>query len=164
MILAAVVACGGAGGGDNPGAKNAVRAGPSESGPSIGELAAAQGGLGALGGAGNREDGGATGIEIAMGVGLRAFEVDRKSPVKLDGVLREWPDRTTAGETIAGKTDDLGLAVAVQYDDARIYVGAEVTDPRLARTAAHAETDDHVSMTIAFPVGRGALKAYEIGL
>src|SRR6185295_536688 len=32
------------------------------------------------------------------------------------------------------------------------------------RTSAHAETDDHVSMTLAFPSGRGALKAYEIGI
>jgi hypothetical protein len=99
-----------------------------------------------------------------MGGALRAEEVDRKNPVKLDGVLKEWPERMNAGETLGGKTDGLSFAVAVQYDDARIYVGAEVGDPKLARTAQHAENEDHVSMTIAFPSGRGSLKAYEIGL
>ena len=48
-------------------------------------------------------------------------------------------------------------------DDAKLYVGAEITDPQLTRTARIGESDDHVSMTLAFPAGRGGLKAYEIG-
>ncbi len=130
---------------------------------SIGDLAAAQGGLASLGGAGNREDG-STGVEVAFGGALHAEDVDRKNPVKLDGVLKEWPARSAAKETLSGVTDGLALAVAVQMDDAKLYVGAEVTDPNLARTARHGDSDDHVSMTLSFPAGRGGLKAYEIGL
>ncbi len=162
MFFAAVFACGGGAGGEK--AKTAAADEADGGDPSIGDIAAAQGGLASLGGAGNREDGGATGIEIAMGVGLRAYTTDRKKRVKLDGLLDEWPERTAASETIAGKTDDLSFSVAIEYDAERLYVAGEVGDPRLARTAAHAETDDHVSMTIAFPSGRGALKAYEIGM
>ncbi|MBX3188223.1 MAG: hypothetical protein KF819_14470 [Labilithrix sp.] len=159
--LVGLIACGGGAPAKSPdGASDASKR---EAHESIGDLAAAKGGIAALGGAGNREDGG-TGVEVAMGAALHAVEVDRKSPVKLDGVLKEWPARTPAGETVGGRVDGLGLAVAVQYDDAKIYVGAEVTDSQLTRTAAHAENDDHVSMVLAFPSGRGALKGYEIGL
>ncbi len=129
---------------------------------SIGEAAAAQGGLAALGGAGNREDG-ATGVEVALGGPLHIEDVDKKAPIKLDGVLKEWPARYSAKESLSGKTDGLGLAVAVLSDDARLYVGAEIADPSLARTSRHGDADDHVSMTLAFPAGRGGLKAYEIG-
>ncbi|MGC1404266.1 MAG: DUF302 domain-containing protein, partial [Thermodesulfobacteriota bacterium] len=44
-------------------------------------LGAAQGGIAALGGAGNREGGGATGIEIAMSGALHADDVDKARPV-----------------------------------------------------------------------------------
>ena len=68
-----------------------------------------------------------------------------------------------AKESLSGKTDGLALAVGVQMDDAKLYVAAEITDAQLTRTAKHGENDDHVSMTLAFPSGRGGLKAYEIG-
>lgn len=129
---------------------------------SIADLAAAQGGLPSLGGGGNRE-GGATGAEVAMRGPLAAEPVDPKTPVKLDGVLREWPLRSAAKETLSGNTGGLGLAVAVQYDDAKLYLGGEITDPNLVRGKAHGPGDDHVVMTLAFPAGRGAFKAYEIG-
>lgn len=162
IYLAAVLAaCGGGAGAGS--AKNPSADGAKKDEPSIGELAAAQGGLAALGGAGNREEG-STGIEVAMGGALRAEEVDKKSPVKLDGVLKEWPERSAANETLSGTTSALSFSVGVQYDDAKLYIAAEVTDPQLARTSAHGENEDHVSMTLAFPSGRGALKAYEIGL
>lgn len=131
---------------------------------SIADVAAAQGGIAMLGGAGNREEGGATGVEIAMNGVLRAEPIDKASPVKLDGVLKEWHERVDAKERVSGKTDDLSFGAAVAYDEARIYVAAEVSDPRLSRTRAHGASDDHVSFAIAFPAGRGALKAYEIGL
>lgn len=161
-LVAGAAACGGGAGGGR-GARSADGDGGDGHKESIGDLAAAQGGLAALGGAGNREEG-ATGIEAAMTGALRADEVDRKAPVKLDGILKEWHDRVAAKETLSGKTDGLGLSVSVQYDDARLYVAGEVSDPKLARTAAHGDKDDHVSMVIAFPQTRGALKGYEIGL
>jgi hypothetical protein len=165
--LAAVCGAGcGGGAGSGADAKSAGGgAGAGDAaGASIGELAAAQGGLAALGGAGNREEG-ATGIEVAMGGGaLRADAIDRKSRVKLDGVLKEWPDRAAASETISGSTGGLSLAVAVQYDDARLYLGGEVSDPKLARTSQHAEHDDHLVFLVAFPSSRGALAAYAVGV
>jgi hypothetical protein len=161
LPLVVLLGCGGAKSPDSA-ATGASRNGgdPHES---IGDMAAAQGGLAALGGNGNREDG-STGVEVAFGGTLHIEDVDKKSPMKLDGLLKEWPVRSPARETLAGTTDGLALAVAVQMDDAKLYVGAEVTDPNLARSARHGESDDHVSMTLAFPAGRGGLRAYEIGL
>jgi hypothetical protein len=132
---------------------------------SIADLAARQGGLAALGGAGNREE--STGIEAAMGgagATLHAPEVDKAHPVKLDGVLKEWPARSPAKETISGKTERLTLDVGIQYDDAKLYVAAEIGDTNLVRSQKHGDADDRVVFTIAFPAGRGVLKAYEIGL
>ena len=129
---------------------------------SIADLAASQGGLASLGGGRNGEVG--TGTEAAMSGPLRAEQVIKGSPVKLDGLLKEWHARSAATESIRGKTDGLAFKVAVQYDDAKIYVGAEVDDKDLVRTKKLAETEDHATFTIAFPAGRGALKAYEIGL
>lgn len=159
-----LVACGGG----TPDPKSPTGSGGKGSGTgekhdSIADLAAAQGGLASLGGAGNREDGGSTGVEVAMGATLHAAEVDKNAAVKLDGVLKEWPARVAAKESLSGKTDGLGLAIAVQYDADKLYVGGEIADSALTRTSKHAEHDDHVSMTLAFPAGRGALKAYEIG-
>jgi hypothetical protein len=162
LPLVILVACGGAAKAPDSAVNGASRTG-GEAHESIGDMAAAQGGLAALGGNGNREDG-ATGVEVAFGGTLHIEDVDKKSPMKLDGVLKEWPVRSPARETLSGTTDGLALAVAVQMDEAKLYVAAEVTDPNLARSARHGDSDDHVSMTLAFPAGRGALKAYEIGL
>jgi hypothetical protein len=155
LSILGLAACGAAG----PRATDA----PKARAESIGDVAGAQGGLSSLGAAGNHDDG-ATGVEIAFGGALRADDVDPKSPVKLDGLLREWPPRAVARESQAGKTADLALGVAVQMDEAKLYVAAEVTDPGLARTARHGPADDHVSMTLAFPSGRGGLRAYAVGL
>jgi len=156
-----LAACGGGGGGAAKG-PDSSSGGGGEKHESIGDAVAAQGGLASLGGAGNREEG-STGAEVAFGGSLHVENVDPKSPVKLDGVLKEWPARTRASEKLSGKTDGLELGVSTQMDDAKLYVGAEITDPRLARSSRHGESDDHVSMTLAFPAGRGGLKAYEIG-
>src|SRR5690606_392726 len=129
---------------------------------SIGELAAQQGGLAALGGAGNREDDG-TGTEVAFSGPLRAETISKKSPPKLDGMLKEWHARSPATETISGNTDGRGLDVAVQASDDTLWIAAEIADAKLTRSGKAAPGDDHVTMTIAFPSGRGVLKAYEIG-
>lgn len=129
---------------------------------SIGDLAASQGGLAALGGAGNREEGG-EGIEVTMTGPLRLETLSTKSPPKLDGLLKEWHARTPERERMSGKTDGLGLDVAVQAGDETLWFAAEIADATLTRSAKHDGGEDHVTMTIAFPSRRGALKAYEIG-
>jgi len=165
-VIGAVVALSGCGdGGSKPTSKSPKGASSSRSndkGPSIGDIAASQGGIAALGGGGNREEG--TGVESAMTGPLRAEEVDKKKPVKLDGVLKEWHKRSAATETVSGSVDGIAFEVAMLYDDTKIYIAGEIQDPKLARSSKHGGEEDHVSMTIAFPAGRGALKAYEIGL
>lgn len=161
--LVVLAACGG-GAGNREGAKSpgGEEAKKTDDVGSIAELAQQQGGIGALGGAGNREEG-STGSEVSFSGAFAAMEAEKKTPVKVDGVLKEWSPRAHAKETVAGKTDGLSLDVGVMYDDAKLYVAAEVGDPKGSRSGKHAENEDHVSMTIAFPAGRGALKAYEVG-
>jgi hypothetical protein len=161
LLATTAIACGG--GGAPPSTAESAKSGAGSDHESIGDMAAAQGGLASLGGAGNREEG-STGVEVAFSGALHIEEVDRKAPMKLDGVLKEWPARSAAKESLSGKTDGLAMGVAVQMDDAKLYVAAEISDPNLARTAKHGDADDHVSMTLAFPSGRGGLRAYEIGL
>lgn len=157
-LLLTFVACGGGA----PEAKNATGgAAKDEAGPSIAEAAAEQGGLASLGGAGNREE--STGTEVAFAGPLRLERVSTKKPLKLDGVTSEWHARAPAKESLAGKTDDLSLDVAVQSSDDTLWLAAEIGDASLKRSTAYAMTDDHVTVVLAFPSGRGVLKAYEIG-
>jgi hypothetical protein len=160
ISLLALAACGGAGSGDAkaPAHDDGDKA---EKHESIGELAAEQGGLASLGGAGNREQ--SSGTEIAFAGPLRAETISKKSPPKLDGMVKEWHARSPAKETISGKTDGLGLDVAVQTGDDMLWVAAEIADAKLTRSTRYGDSEDHVTFTIAFPSGRGALKAYEIG-
>lgn len=169
MMVAFLAACGGGAGSGKQDPKTAAHADDDKKKKkkddvgSIGDLAASQGGIGALGGAGNREEG-STGSEVSFSGVFAAHEADKKTPVRIDGVLKEWSPRTPAKETVSGKTDALSLDVGVMYDDAKLYVAAEVVDPKASRSGKHAESEDHVSMTIAFPgAGRGQLKAYEVG-
>jgi hypothetical protein len=128
---------------------------------SIGQAAMEQGGLSMLGGAGNRDE--STGTEVAFAGPLRLETLSKKSPPKLDGLLKEWHARTPAKETIAGNVDSLGLDVAVQAGDDTLWLAAEITDAKLVRSPKYADNEDHVTLVLAFPSGRGALKAYEIG-
>ena len=157
VALSLLAACGGAPEAKAP-ANDAKADEPHES---IGDAVAAQGGLSMLGGAGNREE--STGTEVAFAGPLRLENLSKKKPLKLDGVVSDWHPRAPAKETIAGKTDNLSLDVAVQGGDDTLWLAAEIGDSSLKRSTSYAMTDDHVSVVLAFPSGRGALKAYEIG-
>ena len=156
ITFTTLAACGGA----KPDA-NAPKAG-TDPNDSIGQAAMEQGGLPMLGGAGNRDE--STGTEVAFAGPLRLETLSKKSPPKLDGVLKEWHARSPAKETIAGNVDNLGLDVAVQGGDDTLWLAAEITDSKLVRSPKYADNEDHVTMVLAFPSGRGVLKAYEIGL
>lgn len=165
LLIAACAACGGGAGAGKTDGKTANDVDDKKKHDdvgSIGDLASSQGGIGALGGAGNREEG-STGAEVSFSGAFAAHEVEKKTPVKIDGVLKEWPPRTPAKETLTGKTEGISLDVGVMYDDAKLYVAAEVVDPKGSRSGKHVESEDHVAMTIAFPAGRGQLKAYDVG-
>ncbi len=128
---------------------------------SIGDVAAREGGLTALGGGRNRDTSG--GFESAMMGPLIAEQLDKSFPVKFDGVLREWHGRVQAKTVISGNGDAAGLAAAIQYDESKIYLGVEVIDPRFSRTSQYKETEDHATFLIAFPTPSGP-KGYQVGL
>jgi len=146
VTLLLLAACGG----NAPPPKHAEA--PAIVDPSIGDTAVANGGIEGLGAP--------SGATYAAG-GLRADLLDKSNPVKMDGVIDEWPARTLASTVIKGSGDKLQFAVAIQYDASNIYVGAEVTDASFYRTSHFGEGEDHASLTLAFPQGGGA---YEIGL
>ena len=85
----------------------------------------------------------------AAAVSLRAALVDPKT-IKLDGVPKEWPGAwARLSETVQGKVGkpDLDAQVLVAYDDARVYVAADVTDDRLRAGG------DRIELALGFPGG-----------
>jgi hypothetical protein len=152
VALSLAAACAG-----TPSAKDAHSNGTDDI--SIGETAVANGGIGAFG----RSDA-AGASETTSGV-LRANLLDKDNPVKLDGVLDEWPARAPAKLVVKGTPGaDLAFAMAIQYDDRRMYLAGEVADDSFVRTARFAEGEDHASLTLAFPSGGGHFATYEVGL
>ncbi|HEX3345953.1 MAG TPA: hypothetical protein VHS09_15320 [Polyangiaceae bacterium] len=100
-------------------------------------------------------EGGGEAAEVTAD-GLRFEAVQKDHPVKLDGVLNEWPAMTKALVTGKGATRAT-LKVSLQYDDARLYVGADVTDP------AFQAGKDHVSLVFAVPSPGGSYTTYDVG-
>ncbi|WP_437630569.1 hypothetical protein [Sorangium sp. So ce854] len=87
---------------------------------------------------------------LAAGAPLAAPLVESKW-LKLDGVPKEWPVALTAlGTRVKGKPGkaDLSAQAAIAYDDARVYVAADVTDDALRGGA------DHVKLVLGFPGGK----------
>ena len=160
--LVVLPACGGASSSARP-AASAPGSQPSTAPDiSIGDTAVAQGGLDALGGGRNRSNAQLAGANTST---LRFDRVDKDSPVKLDGSLREWPARSGAKKVVSGDASKTAFAVALQYDDGHVYVGAEVGDAGFVRSSRFGETEDHAVLSLAFPVvSGGALAAYDVGL
>lgn len=129
---------------------------------SIGDLVAAQGGLASLGG-GTAELHG-RGNEAPLTGPLVAESQQAARPVKLDGMLREWGPRSPAKEQLAGTSTGSKLRVAVQYDEAHVFVAAEVDDATYVRTSKLGESEDHLWLTLAFPSGEGQLTAYDVAI
>lgn len=150
MSLAILASCGGAGGG--PGAATGGKGGASDS---IAELAARQGGFFQDG------DGQATGV--APGGAPGTLRMERiETPVKLDGVGREWPSRVAARVPVKGQAAAT-FSCSLQYDADRVWVMGEVSDATVVRTPHFAQTDDHASLIVAVP-GPAGLQATEIDL
>jgi hypothetical protein len=83
------------------------------------------------------------------------------STFHVDGTLREWGPVTMS---TLGEGADASMRYAVAYDANGLYVGAEVHDDRMVRTAHPGDTEDAIVLTLATP-GRGsALTATEIWL
>jgi hypothetical protein len=159
LFSSLLAACGGASGASGDSARSARDAKQAPE-VSIGDTALAQGGLDSLGGGHNR-----SAADAATGGALHLDHVTREQPVKMDGELREWPARVAAKTALKGDTARSAMAVSLQYDDAKIYVGAEIADDAFVRTSAFKETEDHAVLTLAFPVGNGGtLATYEVSL
>src|SRR5580704_2476341 len=96
LALTSLVACGGA---SKPAADatSASSGGPTAENVSIGDTAVAQGGLTSLGGGNNR-----SAAEVAAAMSLHFDRVDKDSPVKMDGSLREWSARAAAKKVVRG--------------------------------------------------------------
>jgi hypothetical protein len=81
--------------------------------------------------------------------------------IRIDGDLREWPAKMTIlGESHEGSSFDARAVIG--YDDANVYLALRVADKRIARTAQGSESEDHATLTLAFPRGRGEYSTYPV--
>src|SRR5580700_3873359 len=71
-------------------------------------------------------EGGGEAVEVTAD-GLRFESLQKDRPVKLDGVLNEWPAPAKATTVVKGAAK-VGLKIGLQYDETKLYVGAEVSD------------------------------------
>jgi hypothetical protein len=85
--------------------------------------------------------------------------------VRVDGDLREWPNKMTElGDTLSGSAGGgLRAAVTVGYDEASLYVVLKISDKHIERTAAAGPKEDHATLLLAFPHGRD-FNTYELEL
>ncbi len=85
--------------------------------------------------------------------------------VRIDGDLREWPNKMSElGDTLSGSGGgDPRAAVTVGYDEANLYVVLKIIDKHIVRTAAAGPNEDHATLLIAFPHGRD-FNTYELEL
>ena len=89
---------------------------------------------------------------------LRLERVSADKPVKLDGVLSEWPPLTPARVVVKGSDAKIAMKIALQYDDAKLYVGADIG------AGAFEAGRDHVSLVLAIPQPGAPYAAYNVDL
>lgn len=76
--------------------------------------------------------------------------------VRIDGDLREWPNKMTElGDTVQGSASggEPSAAVTIGYDETTVYVVMKVTDSRIVRTASAGANEDHATLYLYFPQG-----------
>jgi hypothetical protein len=100
-------------------------------------------------------EGGGSAVEVTAD-GLRFEGLDKERPIKLDGLLNEWPAPASATTVVSG-TPRAKLKISLQYDAARLYVGADVTDPSFQAGR------DHVQLVFAVPTPGGSYQGYDLG-
>jgi len=82
--------------------------------------------------------------------------------IRIDGDLREWPARMNGlNETLRGAGFEARTVVG--YDDDNLYLAMRVGDKRIARTGAAGPNEDHATLALAFPKGRGYV-TYQIAV
>ena len=85
--------------------------------------------------------------------------------VRIDGDLREWPNKMTElGDILSGSGgSDPRAAVTIGYDELNLYVVLKIFDKRIVRSAAAGANEDHATLSLAFPHGR-EFDTYEVDL
>jgi hypothetical protein len=82
--------------------------------------------------------------------------------VRVDGDLREWPNKMTElGTTLSGSPSRAGVTLG--YDEGSLYVVLKLADKHIVRTAAAGDGEDHATLLLAFPHGR-EFNTYELEL
>lgn len=100
---------------------------------------------------------------VRLGPPLAARLLEPAHPVKMDGLVREWQLLSPAKVLSDPAPHGLGFQTAVQYDDNKLYIAADVDDAAFERTAKFSDKEDHVAFSLAFPSANG-FSAYEVGL
>lgn len=73
--------------------------------------------------------------------------------IRIDGDLREWPNKMTElGETLDGK-GGARVAATLAYDENSLYVVLKDFDKSIARTSAAGDKEDHATLYLYFPKG-----------
>ncbi len=75
--------------------------------------------------------------------------------VSIDGLLREWGGRMTPLDTKVRGSGDARVSAQVGYDENNLYIALDIHDSRIVRTSAASSGEDHATLYIAFPHGRG---------
>jgi len=97
----------------------------------------------------------------AAGTTIEALPMEGQK-IRIDGDLREWPGKMDAlSRTIKGSGPE-HAAGQVGYDSRYLYVAFKVSDSKLVRTQAYSTSEDHGSLLIAVPNGRGGYSSYEL--
>lgn len=85
--------------------------------------------------------------------------------VRLDGVPSELPGAwSTLATVVSGKRKLASPKCALAYDDDNLYVAMKVDDSKIVRTAAAGGAEDHATLRLAFPLGKGRYHTYAIEL
>lgn len=85
--------------------------------------------------------------------------------VRLDGIPSELPGAwSTLGTVVSGKRRLSSPKCALAYDDENLYVAMKVDDQKLIRTASAGSAEDHATLRLAFPQGKGRFRTYVVEL
>jgi hypothetical protein len=93
---------------------------------------------------------------LAGGRTIAAEPVDDVK-IRIDGDLREWPNKMTdLGDTLEGKASagDPRVAATIAYDEGSLYVVLKVFDQQISRTSAAGDKEDHATLYLSFPKGQ----------
>jgi len=93
---------------------------------------------------------------LAGGRTISAEPVDDVK-IRIDGDLREWPNKMTdLSETLEGKPSggDPRVAATIAYDENSLYVVLKIFDQKIVRTSAAGQNEDHATLFLNFPKGQ----------